>query len=448
MAGKKRFESNSKYFTIAVYSVISVLIIAIIVRAIFFWDATSSLIGNLLSTLTPFWLGIIFAFLISPLVNLIRKLLFERLLHLKNFTLVKLLSILIAYCVVVAVIILGLLYIIPEIISSLTQLLNRIPEWGAALTSGINTLSERYPDFDFQYLRDTIVSTDSGLQSAISGLIQSMTGTIVTTGVSIVRLLFNIIVAIIVSCYLLIDKRVQSRGLKRIVYAFFKKEHADRISHIVKRAIAIFRNFFDGKMLDSLIVGLICFICMLILGLFNLPGFSSCALLVSIIICVTNMIPYFGPFLGGIPSALLLCIYSPKSALIFIILIIVLQQIDGNIIGPRILGTSTGLRPLWIIFAITIGGWAAGVIGMFLGVPCVAVITGLFEEIVDDRLEKKGIDMPVIHNEKVRNKKPKDKDILNQAEDNSNQTEDNLDQAEDNSNQAEDNSNQTDDTLD
>ena len=119
------------------------------------------------------------------------------------------------------------------------------------------------------------------------------------------------------------------------------------------------------------------------------------------------MIPYFGPFLGGIPSVLLLCIYSPKSGLVFAILIIILQQLDGNLIGPKILGDSTGLRPLWIIFAITVGGWAAGVIGMLLGVPCVAVITGLTEDYVNKRLDEKGIDMPILKNEKVRKSKPK-----------------------------------------
>ena len=115
------------------------------------------------------------------------------------------------------------------------------------------------------------------------------------------------------------------------------------------------------------------------------------------------MIPYFGPFLGGIPSALFLCIYSLRSGLIFAVVIIIIQQLDGNFIGPKILGESTGIRPLWVIFAITIGGWIGGIFGMFLGVPVVAVITSIMEEIVDERLEKKGINMPIIEHEKIRN---------------------------------------------
>ena len=155
---------------------------------------------------------------------------------------------------------------------------------------------------------------------------------------------------------------------------------------------------------------------MIIISLFNVSGFAECALLVSIIVCITNMIPYFGPFLGGIPSALLLCIYSLQSGLIFGILIIVIQQLDGNVIGPKILGDSTGMRPLWIIFAITLGGWLAGVPGMLLGVPCVAVITGLMEDHVNEKLAEKNINLPVIKNEKVRKGKDKDKNKNNNKE--------------------------------
>jgi predicted PurR-regulated permease PerM len=254
----------------------------------------------------------------------------------------------------------------------------------------------------------------------LSDFIKNITTTIVLTGVSVIKFVFNFIVAIIVSCYLLIDKKMQTRGIKRVIFAVFKYPIAERIWNIIKRSLKIFINFFDGKMIDSLIIGILTFISMIIIGLFGITGFTDCALLVSIIIGITNMIPYFGPFLGGIPSALLLCIYSPKSGLIFAILIIVIQQLDGNVIGPKILGDSTGLRPLWIIFAITIGGWLAGVPGMLLGVPCVAVITGLLEDFVNEQLEKKNIDMPVIKNEKVRKHKSKPKILINRNSENDN----------------------------
>lgn len=405
MEDKNKFEASSKYFTISIYTVLTVLAVAIIVRAVFFWDSTSKFISNLLSTLSPFLIGILIAFLINPLVNWIRNTVLIKFLHIKNRALNKLLAIFIAYTLILSIITVGMIYIIPEIIESLRLLLEQMPAWGAAIMDFVDKIAERYPELDFKYVQSIISNADSTLQDTISNLIKNMTTTIVATGVGIVKSIFNLIVAIIVSCYLLIDKKMTSRSIRRIVFAFFNKDKAEKICKVIRRAITIFSDFFDGKMLDSLLIGILCFICMTIIGLFDVPGFASCSLLISIIIGITNMIPYFGPFLGGIPSTLLICIYSPKSALIFAILIIIIQQLDGNVIEPKILGDSTGLRPLWIIFAITIGGWCAGVAGMLLGVPCVAVISGLLEEIVNEKLEKKNIDMPVLKNEKVRKEK-------------------------------------------
>lgn len=399
---KNKFEGNSRYFTISIYCIVTVLIAAIIVRAVFLWESTSATLNTLLSTLSPFFIGILIAFLINPLVSWMRKTVFRKWLHIKNDALNRILAILFSYILVIGTMTVGLIYLIPEIINSLTELLNKLPEWANSIMIFINNLSEKYPDIDFKYIQDTVTNTDSTLQSTLSKLISSLTTTIVATGVSVLKFVFNFIVAIIVSCYLIIDKKMQARGIKRVVFAFFKQERAEKIWNVVKRSIRIFSDFFDGKMIDSLIIGILCFICMMIIGLFGFTGFTECALLVSIIVGVTNMIPYFGPFLGGIPSALLLCIYSLQSALIFAVLIIIIQQLDGNLIGPKILGDSTGLRPLWIIFAITIGGWFAGVVGMLLGVPCVAVITGLMEDAVDKRLAEKEIDLPVLKNEKVR----------------------------------------------
>ena len=406
---KNKFEGNSRYFTISIYSIITVLIIAIIVRAVFFWESTSATLNTLLSTLSPFFMGILIAFLINPLVSWMRKTVFKKWLHIRNDALNRLLAILFSYLIVIAAFTVGLVYLIPEIINSLTQLLNKMPEWANAIMDFVNGLSKKYPQINFDYIEKSITSADSTLQATLNKLISHITTAIVSTGVSVVKFIINLLVAVIVSCYLIIDKKMQARGIKRVVFAVFKEERAKKLWSVAKRSIRIFSDFFDGKMIDSLIMGILCFFCMLIISLFGVKGFPECSLLVSIIVCITNMIPYFGPFLGGIPSVLLLCIYSPKSALIFAILIIVLQQFDGNFLGPKILGDSTGLRPLWIIFAITLGGWAAGVVGMLLGVPVVAVITGLTEDFVNRRLDEKNIDLPIINNEKVRKKRDEKK---------------------------------------
>ena len=406
---KNKFEGNSRYFTISIYSIITVLIIAIIVRAVFFWESTSATLNTLLSTLSPFFMGILIAFLINPLVSWMRKTVFKKWLHIRNDALNRLLAILFSYLIVIAAFTVGLIYLIPEIINRLTQLLNKMPEWANAIMDFVNGLSKKYPQINFDYIEKSITSADSTLQATLNKLISHITTAIVSTGVSVVKFIINLLVAVIVSCYLIIDKKMQARGIKRVVFAVFKEERAKKLWSVAKRSIRIFSDFFDGKMIDSLIMGVLCFFCMLIISLFGVKGFPECSLLVSIIVCITNMIPYFGPFLGGIPSVLLLCIYSPKSALILAILIIVLQQFDGNFLGPKILGDSTGLRPLWIIFAITLGGWVAGVVGMLLGVPVVAVITGLMEDFVNRRLDEKNIDLPIINNEKVRKKRAEKK---------------------------------------
>lgn len=408
MDEKNQFKASSKYFTISIYTVLTILAVAIIVKSVFFWESTSAVINNLLSTLSPFFMGILIAFLINPLVNWIRFTILQKWCRISNKGLAKLLAIFLSYFIVLAFLTLGIVYLIPEVIDSLNLLLEQMPEWAASINDSINNLADKYPDLQFDYIKTTLSKADSTLQEFLSSFIKEFTNTIVVTGVSIVKFFFNFIVAIIISCYLLIDKKIQSRGIKRTIYAFFNKERAKKICKICRQAITTFSSFFAGKMVDSLIIGLLCFVCMIIIGLFGVEGFASCALLISIIVGITNMIPYFGPFLGGIPCALILCIYSLNSGLIFAILIIIIQQLDGNVIGPKILGDSTGLRPLWIIFAITIGGWCADVIGMLLGVPCVAVATKLFEDTVNARLAEKGIeDMPVLKNEKVRKEKPR-----------------------------------------
>lgn len=407
MDNKNKFQASSKYFTISIYTILTVLAIALIFKAVFFWESTSAFFSNLLSTLSPFIIGILIAFLISPLVNWTRNTVLIKFLHIKNRGLSNLLAIFSSYILVIFVIVLGIIYIVPEFIESLNMLLSKLPDWADYIMNFVNNIAAKNPDLDLSFVTKTISNADSTLQSFLADFIKNLTTTIVVTGVSIIKFIFNFVVAIIVSCYLLIDRKTQGRSIKRMIYAFSKKEVADKICHVIHVSHTIFSNFFDGKMIDSFIIGVLTFVCMLIISLFRVPGFSNCALLVGIIVGVTNMIPYFGPFLGGIPSALLLCIYSPKSALVFAILIIIIQQLDGNVIGPKILGDSTGLRPLWIIFAITIGGWVAGVIGMFLGVPCVAVISGLLEETVDKKLKEKNIDLPIVENVKVRQDKHK-----------------------------------------
>ena len=185
---------------------------------------------------------------------------------------------------------------------------------------------------------------------------------------------------------MLIDKEKLIRNFKRLIYVIMKKNTAERFISTLKDANEIFSNFVIGKALDSLIIGIICFIFMKMVGL-------EYAMLISVIVGITNMIPYFGPFIGAIPGSILLLTVNWKMAFVFIIWIVVLQQFDGLYLGPKILGDRLGLRPLWIIFAITVGGYFFGPIGMFLGVPTVAVIAYLLDRWITRVLIKKNIDI-------------------------------------------------------
>ena len=186
---------------------------------------------------------------------------------------------------------------------------------------------------------------------------------------------------------MLTDKRPLINSCKAVVYAFVPVKYIQLILEISAEANRLFSSFIVGKAIDSTIIGLLCFVFMLIL---RLPY----AVLISVIVGITNMIPYFGPFIGAIPSAIILLFISPLKAVIFVVMVFVLQQFDGLILGPKILGDSTGLKPLWIIFAITIGGSLAGVLGMFLGVPAVAFIRYLIQRLINHQLKKRDGSLP------------------------------------------------------
>ena len=185
-----------------------------------------------------------------------------------------------------------------------------------------------------------------------------------------------------VSIYLIIDKRRIKDYLCRFTYAIMSKEHSESLFTIVKDCNQICKSFFIGKTIDSLIIGTLCLIIMSIVGL-------PYAVLISVIVGITNMIPYFGPYIGAVPGIIILFIDKPSEGIAFGIIILILQAFDGWILGPKILGNSTGLRPIIILFAISCGGAIGGPPGMFLGVPAFGIISYLLDKFVEYKLAKK-----------------------------------------------------------
>ena len=199
-----------------------------------------------------------------------------------------------------------------------------------------------------------------------------------------INVLYNLFIGIIVAIYLLKSKRIFAAQSKKIMYGIFKKNHADTIINYLRVSDNMFSGFISGKIVDSAIIGVICFA---VMGVMRLPY----AMLVSVIVGVTNIIPVFGPYIGAIPSALLILLVDPKQALYFLILIIILQQLDGNVIGPAILGESTGLSAFWVLFSILLFGGFWGIAGMLVGCPLFAVIYRIVKDFVSIRMRGKNL---------------------------------------------------------
>ncbi len=382
-----KFERNDKYYTVGIYTLAFLLLGTILVKIIWNWDDTSDFIGRILGVLQPFIVGLLIAYLINPLAKLINKQLLKKLLKIKSSRARKNISVISAYLIIIAAIVTALFGIVPEIWKSLRQLVGFVESAQngfSNLMAQLESLNNKYPQIDISPLLDAMDNVPAMVIDFATTTLPALIPHIYNTSMSLVSGVVDALIAVIVSIYMLMDKPRFINTGKKLVYAFMKRDKADKFLDIAKQCNKIFGNFVIGKTIDSVIIGILC---MIVLTIFQIPY----ALIISVIVGVTNMIPYFGPFIGAIPGIVLLLFVDFKYALLFGVIILVLQQFDGLYLGPKILGESTGLRPIWIIFAITVGGWVAGVAGMFLGVPVVAVIAYLSDMYMEKRLERRKI---------------------------------------------------------
>lgn len=384
----QRFIKNNRYFTICVYGVVMILASAIIFKMIIDIDKTKAWVGQVLGMLSPFIFGTLLAYILNPMVHvfyrLIQKLCDKAKWKLRH-GLHTGLAIMTTYTIVIGLILIMLRYVLPEIAENFGDFVNNfIPNAYNSFLLLLNELQERFPEIDIAALTKPLTDTLPDMISTARDMATNMVPAIYTLSMSIASWIVNLLITIIVSVYILYDKRRLMHGCWRLIYAFLPKKYIPACQEILTECNRLFSSFVVGKFIDSTIIGVLCFILMSIM---RLPY----VLLISIVVGVTNMIPYFGPFIGAIPGILILLFISPLQSFAFAILILCLQQFDGLILGPKILGNSTGMKPLWIIFAITVGGSIAGVIGMFLGVPVVAVISYLLDRYLTWRLQKRNI---------------------------------------------------------
>lgn len=381
------FETNSKYFTICIYSLFVIFIGTVLIYSILNWAKTKQTVSNVIHVLSPFFIGFFIAYVLNPLVKRLDRL------SEKTFIKKKLkdsyrhaLSILFSYIIAMSIIVVIMIYIVPQFVTSIQDLTDRVPDMYNAAYEYLNGFQERYPNLDVAFVQEKINELKPRLLDFGTNMVTNGIPLIFNISVSILKTLINIILALVISAYILIDKELLIKNAKRFVYSLLSKENANYLCTTTAKCNAIFSGFIFGKLIDSLIIGIICFVLMSIL---RLPY----AVLLSTIVGITNMIPYFGPFIGAVPGIVIFLLLDPIQAIIFGVLIFVLQQFDGLYLGPKILGESTGLKPIWVIFAITVGGAYFGVLGMFLGVPIVAVIAFLLDEFMNRRLKKRNINM-------------------------------------------------------
>ena len=354
---------------------LSILFFFLIYRFQGFGDAISKLTGILM----PFIYGAVIAYLLKPVCNCVENFL-RRLLPEKMGTAANMLAVTISLLFGILVVYALIMMIVPQLITSVTTLyytarnnLNDFVDW--ASHQEVIASNQKLLDFietSYDNLQDTL---DNIVRTKLVPSMQSLLSGAALGVMSFVTFLKNIVIGLIVSVYLLASRKKFGQQGKLILYSLVKPRWANLIMEEIRYADRMFGGFINGKILDSAIIGVLCYIACLI---FKFPS----ALLVSVIIGVTNVIPFFGPFIGAIPATLLILIQNPIKALWFVLFVLVLQQVDGNIIGPKILGNTTGLSSFWVLFAILLFGGLWGFVGMIIGVPLFAVIYDVLKKFV------------------------------------------------------------------
>lgn len=346
----------------------------------------------------PILYGFIMAYLLSSIINFIEEKclipLYKRFkvnITAKIMSRMRLFSIIIALIFAFLCIYAFLLIVVPEIYKSLQSIVTSFPTYINNLIHFSELVLARYPEIE-QYFMSIMNEYSTDVYEWISSLLPSMNAFIKSLSQSIISFiltLWDLVLGLIVAIYMLASKEKFIGQSKKILFSVFKTGRANNILKEIRFIDRTFGGFFSGKLLDSLIIGILCFICLTIIG-------TPYPLLISFIIGVTNIIPFFGPFIGAIPSAFLILMVDPLECLYFLIFILLLQQFDGNYLGPKILGDSTGLSSFWVLFSITIFGGLFGFIGMIIGVPTVAVIYELIRRFMSRQLTKKGYPLDTV----------------------------------------------------
>ena len=345
-----------------------------------------SVLKGITEILKPFLYGVVFAYLLAPLCNKIEEKLFQIFPKAKTKArrFICFISIVISLCVAIAVIWLIIMMIIPQVWDSVMKIIQMVPQKLTVVNNWIEHMLENQPELQ-AYFEEFSSQAESNINSLLNvntiQKVQSIINSLSVQLFGVLGVVKNIFLGLLISAYLLGSRKLFGAQAGLILHGIFSDKWAKIIEEEIRYTDKMFNGFLVGKIIDSAIIGLLCFAGTSIMG-FEAPAF------ISVIIGITNIIPFFGPFIGAIPCGLLLFLENPMHCLYFIIFIFVLQQLDGNVIGPKILGNTTGVSSFWVLFAILLFGGMWGVVGMVIGVPLFAVIYDIIRKLVYRGLRK------------------------------------------------------------
>lgn len=390
-----KIQFNKRYLRIGLTAFLVVAASICFYYLIFHGDRFSAQLHALIKVASPVIYGIIFAYLMTPMVNglesrFLMPFFFAnkgKPVSVKQKKWMRVISILLTIYIVGCLIYGFFSILIPNITKSVRSISYQFPYYVQNLMNWSAKFLDDNPDIEkmvFNLFDKYSGEFTSYLNNSIVPQMEMLVKHVSLSMISVLKLLWNFIIGIIISIYVLYSKETFAGQAKKIVFAVFKTSTANQFIKDVRFISNTFIGFISGKIVDSIIIGIICFAGTSIM---EMPY----ALLISVIVGITNIIPFFGPYLGAIPSAILILMVNPVKCVYFIIFILILQQVDGNVIGPKILGQSTGLSGFWVIFSITVFGGLMGIPGMIIGVPFFAVIYAMIRRMTNKLLTKRGL---------------------------------------------------------
>ncbi len=399
-----KIDWNQKYTTIAVYTILSSLVIILIVAAVMNFPVIGAAIGKLNSILTPVWYGLIIAYLANPILKFCEKHIFRFKITTKRQKGTKrALSIVLTLIIILMILTILLLLIIPQVYLSAADFSSKLGGYIQSTTKLINEFTAKLDAiFESSVLSEIFgndVNTVSDffnkyidlekLSAAFQDMIAELTVTIKDHFPQVVGIFsgiasgfLNAVLGICFSIYFLASKEKLVAQLKKLLRSVTSQNAYNSVLELCNFTDKTFGSFITGEILDSLIVGVLCFI---VCAICRIPY----AVLIGVIVGVTNIIPVAGPFIGAIPSFLIIFIVDPVKALWFAVIILIIQQMDGNVIKPKILGQTTGLASLWVLFSITVMGGLMGLVGMIIAVPLFSILYSLLKIAVEKKLAKR-----------------------------------------------------------